>query len=54
MAAFGVVQAEVDKDSGTASESVRGASLREFQDFLSKNDPGLKEGGQGSFAGLQV
>lgn len=53
VAEFGVVQAEVDKDSGKASESVRGASLRELQDFLGKNDPGLKKGGQGSFAGLQ-
>eukprot|EP00984_Skeletonema_dohrnii_P009097 scaffold3440_cov204-Skeletonema_dohrnii-CCMP3373.AAC.1 len=33
--------------------SVRGASLRYFMDFLNKNDPGLKDGKRGDFAGLQ-
>ena len=49
-----MVQEEVEKDGIQASESVRGASLREWQDFLSKNDPGLKKSRQGCFAGLQV
>jgi serine/threonine protein kinase len=49
---FGVVHAEVQ--GGTEeSKSVRGASLREFMDFMSKNDPGLKDGKSGDFAGLQ-
>jgi len=32
---------------------VRGSSLREFVNFLNENDPGLKDGKQGTFAGLQ-
>eukprot|EP00984_Skeletonema_dohrnii_P002429 scaffold836_cov77-Skeletonema_dohrnii-CCMP3373.AAC.3 len=49
---FGVVHAEV-KGGTQENTSVRGASLREFQDFMKKNDPGLKEGKSGNFAGLQ-
>ena len=51
---FGVVQDVVDKEGAEKeSDSVRGRSLREFDDFLNKNDPGLKEGKSGHFAGLQ-
>ena len=33
--------------------SVRGASLRVLHDFFQENDPGLKGGRSGQFAGLQ-
>eukprot|EP00984_Skeletonema_dohrnii_P008410 scaffold3085_cov91-Skeletonema_dohrnii-CCMP3373.AAC.3 len=49
---FDVVHEEVE--GGTEEKkSVRGASLRDFVDFLKTNDPGLKEGKNGHFAGLQ-
>ncbi|KAK1736247.1 serine/threonine-protein kinase [Skeletonema marinoi] len=49
---FGIVHAQV-KGGTQENTSVRGASLREFQDFLKTNDPGQKEGKNGHFAGLQ-
>eukprot|EP00985_Skeletonema_marinoi_P021645 scaffold13386_cov154-Skeletonema_marinoi.AAC.2 len=49
---FGVVHEEVE--GGTEEKkSVRGASLRDFQDFLKEKDPGLSGGKSGDFAGLQ-
>eukprot|EP00984_Skeletonema_dohrnii_P026513 scaffold15875_cov72-Skeletonema_dohrnii-CCMP3373.AAC.3 len=49
---FGVVHKEVE--GGTEEKkSVRGASLRDFVDFLKEKDPGLKGGKGGDFAGLQ-
>eukprot|EP00984_Skeletonema_dohrnii_P031895 scaffold25004_cov144-Skeletonema_dohrnii-CCMP3373.AAC.4 len=49
---FGVVNEEVE--GGTEEkQSVRGASLRVFVDFLKRNDPGLRDGNSGDFAGLQ-
>ena len=56
VAQFGVVHEEVmagSEDGSEESKSVRGHSLRVFVDFLQKNDPGLKEGNSGDFAGLQ-
>ena len=51
---FDVVQNVVDKEGGEKkSDSVRGHSLRVFTDFMEKNDPGLKAGKSGHFAGLQ-
>ena len=41
------------EEGGEESRSVRGHSLRVFTDFLKENDPGLKEGKSGHFAGLQ-
>jgi hypothetical protein len=52
VAQFGVVHEEAMAGS-EESKSVRGHSLRVFTDFLEKNDPGLKEGKSGHFAGLQ-
>ena len=52
MEQFGVVHAEV-KGGTKEKKSVRGASLREFVDFMKKHDPGLKDGKSGHFAGLQ-
>ena len=52
VADFSVVHSEV-KDASEEEKSVRGASLREFGDFLKKHDPGLKNNGNGNFAGLQ-
>eukprot|EP00984_Skeletonema_dohrnii_P026995 scaffold16422_cov78-Skeletonema_dohrnii-CCMP3373.AAC.4 len=49
---FSVVHDEVKRGS-EEKKSVRGASLREFVDFLGKEDPGLKDGKTGHFAGLQ-
>eukprot|EP00984_Skeletonema_dohrnii_P011088 scaffold4399_cov75-Skeletonema_dohrnii-CCMP3373.AAC.4 len=49
---FSVVHDEVKRGS-EEEKSVRGASLREFVDFLGKEDPGLKDGKTGHFAGLQ-
>jgi len=49
---FGVVHAEVKK-AGEDTATVRGKSLRELQDFFAANDPGLKSGKQGDFAGLR-
>eukprot|EP00956_Cyclotella_meneghiniana_P002070 scaffold2314_cov55-Cyclotella_meneghiniana.AAC.6 len=49
---FAVVHKEV-KGGTEEKKSVRGVSLREFEDFLNKNDPGLKEDKSGDFAGLQ-
>ena len=48
---FVVVHEEVKRGT-EEKKSVRGASLREFVDFLKKNDPGLKDGKSGDFAGL--
>jgi len=49
---FAVLHTAVE--GGTEEKkSVRGASLREFVDFMSKNDPGLKNNKSGHFAGLQ-
>ena len=56
VAQFGVVHDEVmagHEEGSEESKSVRGHSLRVFTDFLEKNDPGLKEGKSGHFAGLQ-
>ena len=39
--------------SSEKDKSVRGHSLRSFYDFLNKNDPGLKVGREGDFAGLE-
>ena len=51
---FDVVQNVLDKEGADKeSDSVRGHSLREFVDFLNANDPGLKAGKSGHFAGLQ-
>ena len=51
---FDAVQKVVDKDGvEKESDSLRGHSLREFTDFLNANDPGLKAGKSGHFAGLQ-
>ncbi len=50
--AFGVVHEEVI-GGDEEQKSVRGASLRDFVDFLKENDPGLKQGKSGDFAGLQ-
>eukprot|EP00984_Skeletonema_dohrnii_P026510 scaffold15874_cov77-Skeletonema_dohrnii-CCMP3373.AAC.5 len=50
---FGVVHEEVEGGGTEEKKSVRGASLRDFVDFLKKNDPGLKDGKSGDFAGLQ-
>ena len=52
VAQFGVVHEEAMEGS-EESKSVRGHSLRVFTDFLQKNDPGLKAGKSGDFAGLQ-
>jgi len=52
VAQFGVVHEEAMGGS-EESKSVRGHSLRVFTDFLQKNDPGLKAGKSGDFAGLQ-
>ena len=52
VAQFGVVHEAVMYGS-EESKSVRGHSLRVFTDFLQKNDPGLKAGKSGDFAGLQ-
>ena len=52
VAQFGVVHEKVMGGS-EESKSVRGHSLRVFTDFLQKNDPGLKAGKSGDFAGLQ-
>ena len=52
VAQFGVVHEEV-MDGSEESKSVRGHSLRVFTDFLQENDPGLKAGKSGDFAGLQ-
>jgi len=49
---FSAVHEEVKKGS-EEKKSVRGASLREFMDFLEKEDPGRKDGKTGQFAGLQ-
>mmetsp|Transcript_74809 Transcript_74809/g.206351 ORF Transcript_74809/g.206351 Transcript_74809/m.206351 type:complete len:1089 (+) Transcript_74809:132-3398(+) len=49
---FGAVHHEV-MGGGEESKSVRGKSLREFVDFLSEYDPGLKAKKQGAFAGLR-
>jgi serine/threonine protein kinase/ankyrin repeat protein len=49
---FGVVHAEV-KEGTEEEKSVRGASLREFVDFMTKNDPGLSTNKSGHFAGLK-
>eukprot|EP00984_Skeletonema_dohrnii_P008445 scaffold3107_cov77-Skeletonema_dohrnii-CCMP3373.AAC.5 len=49
---FSVVHDEVKRGS-EEKKSVRGASLREFVDFLEEKDPGLKDGKTGHFAGLQ-
>ena len=49
---FGVVHEQAMAGS-EGSKSVRGHSLRVFTDFLKENDPGLKEGKSGHFAGLQ-
>jgi hypothetical protein len=52
VAQFGVVHEEVMEGS-EESKSVRGHSLRVFTNFLQENDPGLKAGKSGDFAGLQ-
>ena len=39
--------------SSEKDKSVRGHSLRSFYDFLNENDPGLKVGREGDFAGLE-
>jgi hypothetical protein len=49
---FAVVHAEVKKGT-EEKKSVRGVSLREFEDFMNKYDPGLKKNKSGDFAGLQ-
>ncbi len=49
---FDVVHEQV-KGGNEEKKSVRGASLREFVDFMKENDPGLKENKSGNFAGLQ-
>ncbi|KAK1747165.1 serine/threonine-protein kinase [Skeletonema marinoi] len=49
---FSVLHEEVKEGSGE-KKSVRGESLRIFMDFLDKEDPGLKVGKTGHFAGLQ-
>eukprot|EP00984_Skeletonema_dohrnii_P009005 scaffold3377_cov69-Skeletonema_dohrnii-CCMP3373.AAC.1 len=49
---FSVLHEEVKEGSGE-KKSVRGESLRIFMDFLEKEDPGLKDGKNGHFAGLQ-
>jgi len=49
---FSVVHEEV-KGGSEEEKSVRGASLRDFVDFLEKEDPGRRDGKNGSFAGLQ-
>ena len=50
---FDVVQEVVDKGGEKKSDSLRGHSLRIFTDFLQENDPGLKAGNSGHFAGLR-
>jgi len=48
---YGIVHAQV-KGGTQANTSVRGESLRQFQDFMNDYDPGLKKGKKGHFAGL--
>jgi len=49
---FGAVQDVVDSDT-EQSAPLRGASLRHFNDFMKKHDPGLRKERIGDFAGLR-
>ena len=53
---FGVVQDVLDDETGDEKKSIslRGKSLRDFQNYLKKHDPGLKDGKEGNFAGMHV